>query len=95
VALFDQGLVQILQASVTGLKPGAMYQLGFAANAEGTGAVEPLSNFAANPAGAAIVAASGPIRQILGSDTVDHKRWLVIREGNSQMPGAVVQVQSR
>jgi YVTN family beta-propeller protein len=95
VTLFDQGLVQILQAAATGLKPGASYQLALCANAEGTGAIQPLSNFTANPAGAAIVTANGPIRQILNGDAADQKRWLVIREGNSQMPGAVVQVQTR
>lgn len=93
VTLFDQGLIQILQASATGLQPKHPYQLVLAANADGTGAVEPLANFMTNPAGSAIVNASGPIRQVVRDAAPAARRWLAIREGTSDAPGAIIQVQ--
>ena len=68
VTLFDQGLVQILQAAVTGLPPRKPYFLALS----GTGAPDPLASFTTNAAGAAIVNTVGPIRQIIqgGGPTV-------------------------
>jgi YVTN family beta-propeller protein len=93
VSLFDQGLIQILQASVTGLEPKKPYILAFAAKPEGRGPLQPLSAFVANPAGAAIVSATGPIRQIVGAATKSQRRYLVVAEGTAAQPGAVVQVE--
>ena len=93
VALFDQGLIQIVQAAVTGLAPKHTYQLVLTTKADGTGQVEPLANFTTNPAGAAIVNATGPIRQIVQSPIGESRRWLAIREGTADAPGAIVQVQ--
>jgi len=97
VALFDQGLVQVLQASVTGLQPKQPYVLGLADNADGTGNVQVLANFMSNPAGAAIVNALGQIRQIVtpgASMAGDKRRYLVVAPQVSGKPGAPVQVQS-
>jgi len=55
VSLSDQGLVQVLQAAVTGLEPGKPYVLALASEPSGTGVVEPLQGFMTNPAGAAVV----------------------------------------
>ncbi|PXA96603.1 hypothetical protein DMC47_16950 [Nostoc sp. 3335mG] len=93
VTLFDQGLIQILQASVTGLAPGQPYQLVLTDRADGTGTVEPLADFKANPAGSAIVNASGPIRQVVQGQGATARRWLAIRAGTSAAPGAIVQRQ--
>lgn len=93
VTLFDQGLIQILQASATGLMPKHPYQLVLVANADGTGDVQPLANFMTNPAGSAIVNATGPIRQVVQADAPSGKRWLAIREGTADAPGAIVQMQ--
>jgi DNA-binding beta-propeller fold protein YncE len=93
VTLFDQGLIQVLQAAVTGLVPKHSYQLVLAANPDGSGVVEPLADFATNPAGSAIVNATGPIRQIVSNPVAGPRRYLAIREGNSQTAGTVVQVQ--
>lgn len=93
VALFDQGLTQILQASVTGLTPKHPYQLILAANRDGTGAAQPIADFMTNPAGSAIVNATGPIRQIVQGDEPALRRYLVIREGPGGTPGRVVQIQ--
>ncbi|WP_428031676.1 YncE family protein [Ancylobacter sp.] len=95
VSLFDQGLIQILQASVTGLAPKRPYVLALAGQPDGTGTLEPLAAFMTNPAGSAIVNAAGPIRQIVQNDAPAQRRYLVIAEGTSVQPGAVVQRQTR
>lgn len=95
VSLFDQGLVQVLEASVTGLKPKTSYVLALARNPDGSGAREALSTFKTNPAGGAIVNSVGPIRQIVENAEPSERRYLVIAEGTATQPGAIVQVQTR
>jgi YVTN family beta-propeller protein len=90
VTLFDQGFVQILQAAVTGLQPKQPYVLALSSDPKGTGPLVPLAAFTANPAGAAIVNAVGPIRQYLDSEP---KRHLVITEGTPVQLGHPVQVE--
>ncbi|HYR32905.1 MAG TPA: YncE family protein, partial [Burkholderiales bacterium] len=91
--LFDQGLTQVLQAAVSGLAPKQAYVLALASRPDGSGALEPLSAFTTNPAGAAIVNAVGPIRQIVQSDAPAERRYLVIAPGTPDKPGAPTQVQ--
>ena len=93
VSLFDQGLVQVMQAAVTGLTPKTSYTLAFTARADGTGLLQPLATFETNPAGAAIVNASGPIRQLVQSTDSTARRYLVIVAGTPGHLGAAVQVQ--
>ena len=90
VTLFDQGLVQILQASVTGLPPRQPFFLALA----GQGSVEPLASFTTNAAGAAIVDTVGPIRQIIRADAPASSRSLVVISGTPARPGARVQHQA-
>ncbi|PZW45112.1 YVTN family beta-propeller protein [Humitalea rosea] len=92
VSLFDQGLTQVLQASVTGLEPRTGYLLALSSRRDGSGALEPLATFMTNPAGAAIVNTVGPIRQLLGSGEAP-RRYLVVAAGGTGGPGAPVQVQ--
>lgn len=94
VTLFNQGLIQILQASVTGLQPKRAYLLALGDNPAGKGPLQPLARFTTNPAGSAIVNVSGPIRQVVQDGTSGALRWLVIAEATSDGPGAVIQVQS-
>ncbi len=94
VALFDQGTVQVLQAAVTGLEPGAAYVLGLSHRADGGGVVEPLVSFKANPAGAAIVDAVGSIRQSIRDADERQRRYLTISSGTAAQAGAPVQVQA-
>jgi YVTN family beta-propeller protein len=94
VSLFDQGLTQVVQASVTGLEPKQAYVLALASRADGSGPLEPLQAFMTNPAGSAIVNAVGPIRQIVMSDADRDRRYLVIAEGTAARPGAIVQRQA-
>jgi YVTN family beta-propeller protein len=95
VSLFDQGLIQVVQASVTGLVPKKPYILALAETASGRGALQPLSAFMTNPAGSAIVNAAGPIKQIVQSNAKAERRYLIIAEGTAAQPGAVVQVEAR
>jgi YVTN family beta-propeller protein len=95
VTLFDQGLIQVLQASVTGLQPGQPYVLALAHDRNGAGTIAPLAAFMTNPAGSAIVNATGPIRQIVHGEDSIPRRYLVIAEGHAEKPGPIVQVQSR
>jgi YVTN family beta-propeller protein len=95
VSLFDQGLIQILQASVTGLQPNQKYVLALAEHEDGSGPLQPLAAFMTNPAGSAIVNAAGPIRQIVDQSGKADKRYLVIASGDAAMPGEAVQIESR
>jgi YVTN family beta-propeller protein len=94
VSLFDQGLIQVLQASVTGLEPKQKYVLALAEHADGTGALQPLAAFMTNPAGSAIVNATGPIRQIVDPAAKTERRYLVIAPGDVATQGAPVQVEA-
>src|SRR5258708_17675226 len=60
VSLFDQGLVQVLQAAVTGLEPNHPYVLALSQDPNGGGALETLEAFTTNQAGAPNVHARGP-----------------------------------
>jgi YVTN family beta-propeller protein len=97
VTLFDQGLIQVLQAAVTGLEPRQPYVLCLADKPDGSGNVELLANFMTNGAGAAIVTALGQIRQLVapGTSTAgDRRRYLMIAAHVAGKPGAVVQVRA-
>jgi len=94
VALFDQGLVQIVQAAAAGLAPTTPYVLALAANADGSGPLEPLARFTTNPAGAAIVDAVGPIRRLVQPGTDAPRRWLAIAPLVDDRPAAPVQLQA-
>ena len=95
VSLFDQGLVQVLQAAVTGLEPMQSYVLALSQDPNGNGTLEPLEEFTTNQAGAAIVNTVGPIRQVVrGEDNVP-RRYLVIVPGTATQHGSPVQVQAK
>jgi DNA-binding beta-propeller fold protein YncE len=92
VSLSDQGLVQVLEAAVTGLEPGKPYLLALASEPSGGGVLEPLQAFMTNPAGAAIVNTVGPIRQLVRGEA-SPRRYLVILPGTPDNHGAPAQVQ--
>ena len=95
VSLFDQGLIQVVQASVTGLEPKQKYVLALADHADGSGSLEPLAAFMTNPAGSAIVNATGPIRQIVSAPEGTARRYLVIAPGDPTKLEQAVQVQAQ
>ena len=93
VTLFNQGLVQVLQAAVTGLEPKKPYVLALASQPDGSGKLEPIASFMTNPSGAAIVNTVGPIRQVVEVSTPETRRYLVIAPGSPEQLGQAVQVQ--
>jgi YVTN family beta-propeller protein len=93
VSLFDQGLTQIFQASVTGLQPKMPYVLALSSEPNGKGTLEVIASFMTNPAGAAIVNTVGPIRQIVQGEEQIPRRYLAIAEGHADKPGPIVQAQ--
>ena len=95
VSLFDQGLTQVLQAAVAGLEVGTPYILALASKPDGTGEIEPLARFMTNAAGAQIVNAVGPIRQIVDPATQarDDRRYLTVMTVENGKPGRPVQLQ--
>ena len=95
VSLFDQGLVQVLQAAVTQLEPKSPYVLALATSPDGGGQLQPLVGFTTNPAGGAIVNTDGPIRQLVGATVLGPRRYLVIAPGQPDKMGVPVQIQSR
>jgi len=93
VTLFDQGLLQVLQASATGLQPEHPYVLALSGRKDGGGPLEALAAFTTNPAGSAIVNALGPTRQVVQGSADAPRRYLVIAPGSAAEPGEPVQVQ--
>jgi YVTN family beta-propeller protein len=93
VSLFDQGLLQVLQASVSGLAAKTTYVLALTEQADGSGSLQPLATFTTNPAGSAIVNAIGPIRQLVNGEGDERRRYLVIT-GQRNDQSSVVQVQA-
>ena len=93
VSLFDQGAVQVLQAAVTGLEPKKAYVLALADDREGHGTLEPIATFMSSPAGTAVANTIGPLRQVVGPDAKEKRRYLVIAEGTPKQVGSPVQRQ--
>src|SRR3954447_8387346 len=95
VSLFDQGITQVLQAAVAGLEPATPYVLALTSSPDGTGEIEPLAQFMTNPAGAQIVNAVGPIRQIVDpqAQARDERRYLAILQWENGKPGRPAQLQ--
>ena len=93
VAVNNQGLVDLLEAAVTGLTPKQPYILALASNPDGSGTLEPVATFQTNPAGAAVVLAVGPLRRAVEASAGASRRYLVITDVRDGRPGAPVQVQ--
>jgi YVTN family beta-propeller protein len=93
VSLSDQGLVQVLEAAISGLEPGKPYVLALASEPSGAGVVQLLQGFMTNPAGAAVVNTIGPIRQLVRGENKSPPRYLVIVSGTADNYGPAVQIQ--
>jgi hypothetical protein len=95
VWLFDQGLVQVLQAAVTGLEAKQNYILALATHRNGTDTIQALRQFTANPADSAVVNTIGPIREVVQTQTKAPRRYLVIfRADAGNATGAPLQIQT-
>jgi YVTN family beta-propeller protein len=95
VSLFDQGLTQVVQAAVVGLEPTKPYMLALTSKPDGTGEIEPIARFMTNPAGAQIVNAVGPIRQIVdpSAQSDNARRYLALISVEGGRPAHPVQLQ--
>jgi hypothetical protein len=80
ITLNNQGLIDLLQAAVTGLKPKTTYLLALVQDREDLSRdFQPLTRFNTNPAGAAIVNTLGPLRHVVvGPPGKNDRRYLVI-----------------
>jgi YVTN family beta-propeller protein len=94
LSLFDQGIVQILEAAVTGLEPKSAYVLALSRQPDGGGTLEPIAAFMTNAAGSQIVNVTGPIRQIVRGEAQYARRYFVIAAGTMNSHGSPLQVQS-
>src|SRR5439155_16540689 len=94
-SLFNQRLMPVPRARAPALATGGRCVLARARRRGGGGGgpLEPLAAFTTNPAGAAVVDAIGPIRQIVRASTPAEGRYLVIAAGTPAQPGPVVQTQ--
>jgi YVTN family beta-propeller protein len=90
VSVNQIGSLDLLQAAVTGLKPGATYTLWLAASRTPPfGRKESLATFKANLAGAQIVQTIGPLKQILAgpiNDPAEEKsrRYLLVTPADAE-----------
>lgn len=92
VTINNQGLVDVLQAAVTGVEPKKGYFLATSTKADGTGPLTPIAKFMSNPAGAAIVDAVGALRTPLDASGADGRLYLVVATDAAGKPGTVLQV---
>jgi YVTN family beta-propeller protein len=94
VAINNQGLIDLLEGAVAGVVPKQSYVLALAANADGSGPLEPVAKFTAGADGAAIPVSIGPFRRALAGDALTPPRFLVIAPVDANgATGPVVQVQ--
>jgi YVTN family beta-propeller protein len=94
VVLYDQGVLQMLEAAVTGLQPMQPYVIALSPQPDGSGPIVPLADFTTNAAGAQVVTALGPIREIVQGEVEVPRRYLVILNGTASQPGSPVQIQA-
>ena len=88
----NQGLVDIVQAAVTGLEPKKTYFLATSTQADGSGTLTPIAKFMSNPAGAAIVGAVGALRSTLAGNGGAARAYLVVATEQDGKPGKALQV---
>jgi YVTN family beta-propeller protein len=83
VTVNNQGLIDLLQAAVTGLRPKTNYQLALAERrSKPYGKLDLLVAFTTNPAGAAIVNTLGPLRHVVtGPANQKDRHYLIIVPG--------------
>ena len=95
VTVNNQGLIDLLQAAVTGLQPKTTYRLALAEHRSAPyGELEPLVVFATNAAGAAIVDTLGPLRHFVsGPPDQSDRRYLVIVPAAASAESKPIQIQ--
>lgn len=94
VSVNNLASLDLLQAALSGLKPGQNYTLWLVESRTAPfGRKEVLVNFKANPSGAQIAQAIGPLRRVLTSNTPEHAppRFLVLTQTDSDEPVLIQQ----
>jgi len=89
VVVNNLGLVDNLQIAATGLRPGEMYQLCLVPSTTPPyNHLTPIVTFKANPAGAAIAQAIGPIRKVLTYPSNEElpRQYLIVVLANDETP---------
>jgi len=92
VSVNDLGALDLLQVAVSGLKPGQKYTLWLVESRTAPfGHKEALVSFQANPSGAQIVQAIGPLRTVLTStgEQPAQKRFLMISQTDDNLPALI------
>ncbi|MDB6111174.1 MAG: hypothetical protein JWR69_2924 [Pedosphaera sp.] len=90
------GPLDLLQAAVSGLKPGQKYTLWLVESRTAPfGRKEALVTFETNLAGAQVAQAIGPLRQVLTSanEKQEQQRFLLLTQADSEVPALVQKVQ--
>jgi YVTN family beta-propeller protein len=94
VSINNQGLIDLVEAAVTGLQPKQTYQLVLVEHVTSPyGAIQPLETFQTNPVGAAVVNTVGPLKRIVADSSEIQRRYLAIVPFENGNQGAPVQVQ--
>jgi YVTN family beta-propeller protein len=94
VSINNQGLIDLLEAAVTGLQSKQRYELVLVEHLNPPyGAIQPLEAFQTNSAGAAVVTTLGPIKQTVTGSSEIQRRYLAIVPINNGSRGMPVQVQ--
>jgi hypothetical protein len=80
---------------VVGLEPTKPHVLALTSSPDGTGQIQPIAQFMTNPAGAQIVNAVGPIRQIIDPAALagEERRYLAVFAVENGRLGRAVQLQ--
>jgi YVTN family beta-propeller protein len=92
VAVNSLGVIDLLQIAVAGLQPGQEYQLFLADSLTKSDANRiALTKFTANPSGAAVAQAIGPLRTVVGTadgaaGQQSEQRYLVVTASGSDQP---------
>jgi hypothetical protein len=92
VTINNQGLVDVIQAAVTGLDAKQPYFLATSTQADGSGVLTPIAKFMSNPAGAAIVDAVGALRSALDGRASSGRSYRVVASDQDGKPGQTLQV---
>jgi YVTN family beta-propeller protein len=94
VSINNQGLIDLLEAAVTGLQSKQRYELVLVEHPNPPyGAIQPLEAFQTNSAGAAVVTTLGPIKRTVTGSSEIQRRYLAIVPINNGSQGMPVQVQ--
>ncbi|HEY9695995.1 MAG TPA: beta-propeller fold lactonase family protein [Trichocoleus sp.] len=94
VSINNQGLIDLVEAAVTGLQPKQQYQLVLVERPTSPyGEIQPLETFQTNPAGAAVVNTVGPIKRIVADSPELQRRYLAIVSVGDPNQAIPVQVQ--